>query len=115
MVPGAGACSRAMPSPVISTWSPVLPACSMISRIGRPTRDGTRSFPALAMTTVFAGDDGADSGCDGAGALGEGPEAALALGAGEFAACDDAGLEGEAALSVEARSGSSLGRSLAAS
>ena len=115
MVPGAGACSRAIPSPVISTWSPALPACSMISRTGKPMRDGTRNFPASATTTVFAEGDGTDSGCDGAGAAGEGPEAGVTLVAGEFAACDDGGLEGEADLSVETRSGSSLGKSLTAS
>ena len=74
-MPGAGACSRAMPLPAISTSRPALPACSIISRIGSPMSEGTRNRSASAITMVFAGGDETgfdDFGGDSVDAVGEG-------------------------------------------
>ena len=117
--PGAGAWSRAMPLPVISTSRPALPACSMTSRMGKPTREGTRSCPASAMTTVLEVDEESDAGCAGAcaGAAGKFLDEVTALElAEELVAGAGAPALGDAAVAAgAARRGSSLGRSLAAS
>ncbi len=55
MVPGAGACSRAMPSPMIYTSRPALPASSMISRMGRPMREGTPQLTGVGDGDCVSG------------------------------------------------------------
>src|ERR1039458_3829336 len=50
-VPGAGACSRAVPLPTISTSRPAADAVSITLRTGMPMSVGTASFlPSLIVT-----------------------------------------------------------------
>ncbi len=63
MVPGAGACSRTMPLPVISTSRPAAAACSMTLRTGRPSSEGTRRVVAPATRTVAVAGGDAPAGC----------------------------------------------------
>ena len=50
-VPGAGACSRTVPLPLICTCSPAAAVISITLRIGNPTSEGTLNFlPSLTVT-----------------------------------------------------------------
>ena len=51
LVPGAGACSRTVPLPVIWTWRPWAAVISITVRMGRPTSEGTLSFLPSLMAT----------------------------------------------------------------
>ena len=113
-VPGAGACSRAVPLPVTCTSRPAAAATSITLRTGNPMSDGTVSFfPSLMVTC--AGEFATAFDCSAAECRLRGrtleapwlaPGPASAPGAEDWAAfCGCSGA---------ARSGSSGGRSLTA-
>src|SRR5579864_1135726 len=55
-VPAAGACSRTVPLPLISTSSPAVAAVSITLRTGSPISSGTLRSPSAVMTTAFWGE-----------------------------------------------------------
>src|SRR5579863_5530261 len=60
IAPGAGACSRAVPLPVIWTSRPAWPASSITCRTESPSSDGTRNWPPSLTTTLLAAADDVD-------------------------------------------------------